>query len=1243
VLAVGGTSLYLNNNGTYSHESGWSGSGGGVSQYESEPSFQTDVQSTGNRTEPDVSIVADPYTGVAIYDSYDNGSSTPWEQVGGTSLATPLWAALIAIADQGRVLAGATMLDGPSQTLPYLYDLPSTDFHDITSGSNDGETAGSGYDEVTGIGSPIANLLVPDLADWGLPNQLVITTEPASSVAAGSDILVTVKVETPAGSVVTGASGTVSVGIVSNPGGTTLIGTVSAVLSDGVASFTADQIDTAANGYTLRVSDPGYASVLTSSFDITPGPAAQLVISAEPPSSISAGSNFGVTVEVEDAYHNVVTSDSSSVTLSIDTGPTGATLGGTDTVTASSGNAGFTALRLTTAGNDYALTASDGSLASASTTVFTVNPLGAAALFIQSEPPALVTAGQSFGLTVKVVDTYGNTVTNDGTSVSIAIVSGTAPVGGTLGGTVTGSINNSGLAVFSALQLTIAGAGYELRASAGGLSSSVTTSIAVNAAAASQLVMSAEPPWTVTAGAPFGLTVALDDRYGNLATADDSTVSLSVLGPNNASLVSAASETPIAGLAAFTNLLIDRAGAGDSIYVTDGTLGTVLTTTFAVQAAAPAMLAIHYEPTGSISAGSAFAVQVAVEDMYGNATTDNSGSVSLAIVSGPGSETLNGTTSVTITDGTANFTGLSLDTASPSITLEATSTSLTSATIPAFAITPGAPAKLVFLTEPAGTITAGANFALSVQVEDTYGNIETSDNDTLNLALQAASAGTSLHGGTSSEASGGIASFTGISVHSAGAGYTITASDGALAAATTSSFAIVAAAPAALAVVTQPPPTVTAGVPFSMSFAVADLYGNIITGATNDLALTLIDGPANSGFAGTAQAAVSNGTAIFSGLTLTTAASGLVFEASSSSLSSVSTQAISVVAAAASHLVIVGPPPSTVPAGTTFGVVLSAEDPYGNVATSDNQPVNVSLVATAGAALGGAGSADLVDGVLSYSLNLDTSGQGDMLSFAASGLASVTTPMVNVVPGAPARLAIVGEPPASVGAGSSFGLDVAIEDAFGNVITTDSGPVSLRISGNPAGGVLGGTTTISASGGEASFSGLTVTTAGSGYSLSVTAPGVVSALTTAVTITPGPAAQLVIETLPASVSAKRGFALSVLVEDAYGNLDTAYTGQVTAALAVNPVKAKFSGSLTVTAAGGMASFNNLVINKTGKKYEVRFTAPGLAPQTTTAFKVSKSPAKAASKIKTVHAARPVVRAEVTNVREDSLRTRPRIV
>lgn len=162
VVAVGGTTLTMTNSGGYISETGWSGSGGGYSAYENEPAYQSGVQSSGVRTSPDIAYNANPYTGYAVYDTVSNSGQTGWFQVGGTSAGAPQVAAMVAIANQGRALAGESYLSGASQTLPALYNMSSNNFHDITSGSN-GYSAGLGYNLVTGRGSPLANSVVQAL------------------------------------------------------------------------------------------------------------------------------------------------------------------------------------------------------------------------------------------------------------------------------------------------------------------------------------------------------------------------------------------------------------------------------------------------------------------------------------------------------------------------------------------------------------------------------------------------------------------------------------------------------------------------------------------------------------------------------------------------------------------------------------------------------------------------------------------------------------------------------------------------------------------------------------------------------------------------------------------------------------------------------------------------------------------------------------------------------------------------
>ena len=92
---------------------------------------------------------------------------------------------------------------------------------------------------------------------------------------------------------------------------------------------------------------------------------------------------------------------------------------------------------------------------------------------------------------------------------------------------------------------------------------------------------------------------------------------------------------------------------------------------------------------------------------------------------------------------------------------------------------------------------------------------------------------------------------------------------------------------------------------------------------------------------------------------------------------------------------------------------------------------------------------------------------------------------------------VTAQPPASVTAGSGFGLTVQAEDSSGNLVTSFNGPVTVALASNPGGDTLGGTLTVTASGGVATFSGLTLTRAASGYTLVVTGSGVGEGVTSA--------------------------------------------------------------------------------------------------------------------------------------------------
>jgi hypothetical protein len=132
------------------------------------------------RGTPDVAYDGDPETGFAVYDTYGTGG---WGQYGGTSVGTPQWAALLAIVNQGRVLAGKVPLANAQAA---LYALPSADFHDIASGSN-GQNAAAGYDLASGLGSPIADKLVPDLVAFGGSTDFTVADVVSAKVGKSSN------------------------------------------------------------------------------------------------------------------------------------------------------------------------------------------------------------------------------------------------------------------------------------------------------------------------------------------------------------------------------------------------------------------------------------------------------------------------------------------------------------------------------------------------------------------------------------------------------------------------------------------------------------------------------------------------------------------------------------------------------------------------------------------------------------------------------------------------------------------------------------------------------------------------------------------------------------------------------------------------------------------------------------------------------------------------------------------------
>ena len=144
VISVGGTRLNLAGDGSFVSETGWSSSGGGCSAFETAPAAQSGfgqyaaVSCAGRRATPDLSLDADPASGVSVYDSTRTSGQSGWFAVGGTSASAPMVAARTAVA-------------GIQLTPAALYGNQIT-FRDIDSGNN-GAACLVGFDLCTGRGS----------------------------------------------------------------------------------------------------------------------------------------------------------------------------------------------------------------------------------------------------------------------------------------------------------------------------------------------------------------------------------------------------------------------------------------------------------------------------------------------------------------------------------------------------------------------------------------------------------------------------------------------------------------------------------------------------------------------------------------------------------------------------------------------------------------------------------------------------------------------------------------------------------------------------------------------------------------------------------------------------------------------------------------------------------------------------------------------------------------------------------
>ena len=248
-----------------------------------------------------------------------------------------------------------------------------------------------------------------------------------------------------------------------------------------------------------------------------------------------------------------------------------------------------------------------------------------------------------------------------------------------------------------------------------------------------------------------------------------------------------------------------------------------------------------------------------------------------------------------------------------------------------------------------------------------------------------------------------------------------------------------------------------------------------------------------------------------------------------------------------------------------------AEDQYGNLATTFSGSVTVTLVNSPGVSLQGTVTGTATAGVITFAnLSIDTSGTYTIQA-TSDGLTSTTTTPVSVTGRAAIQLLIstANEPPATRTAGVEFGLVVDAIDVYGNIDPSFGDFVTLALSGG-AGVVLVGAPT-EGEGGVATFSSLAIDTTGT-YTIQASSGGLTVVTSSSITITPGPASQVVFGQQPAGATAAEAIApaVTVQVEDAFNNLVTSDSSSVTLTL----TGGTFEGAdqAVVTAVAGVATF-----------------------------------------------------------------------
>lgn len=817
-----------------------------------------------------------------------------------------------------------------------------------------------------------------------------------------------------------------------------------------------------------------------------------------------------------------------------------------------------------------------------------------AAIVVQSGGAQAGTVGSALAQPVVARVRAADNLGVAGVVVTFAVTSG----GGSLSQLLdTTDVNGDASATWT---LGTAAGPQAVTATAAGLSGQAAVFNATAAPGAARRLEFTVQPGTVTAGIPISppVRVVARDTFGNVATSFTGNVAVALLAnPGGATLGGTTSVTAALGEVVFNDLVLDRSGSGYTMTATAASVAPDTTEPFNVQHAAPARLLITVEPS-DVVAGAPItpAVTVAIADASGNIVTTAADSVAVEVLSGPSGASLRGPTRVAAVSGVAAFGGLSLDSAGTGYRLRFTATGLAPDTSAPFAVLAGGPARLTFLTGPPASVEAGAPFGVVVAVRDSVGNVSTAYTGPVTLGLGSGSPAGNLGGSLTVNAVAGVATFAALTLDRAGSGYTLVASAGALSSAPSAAFEVTPATAARIVITTEPPASVVAGAPMTIGVTARDTLGNTVTAFTGTVTLSLLGNPTGDTLQGTVTLAASGGVATFTTPFVRRAGVGYTILAESGALRDTSA-AFSVVASGTTHLAFATQPPAAHTAGSAFSLVVAARDSFGNLATSFGDSVILALSSNpAGDVLQGTTRAAAAGGQAVYdSVLLRRAASGITLTATSGALPVATSSPFDIVPAAPAVLEFTSQPPGTVIAGAQFSVAVTVKDAFGNTVVSYNGSVTLALAANPGGATLSGTTTVSVSAGVASFAGLSLDRAGTGYTLSASSGALPAAASSTFNVEPSLATQLVFTTQPPdTITAGEPISVVVTARDAQGNTATSFADSVRLALAVNPGNDTIQGLTAAAPVNGVAAFTGPFLRRAQSGYALSATAGALS-------------------------------------------------